>query len=98
MILRKFCIGMKKSRFTDDLILAVPKQVDVMTQRFLHRSGRLYARPQKDNLSGCFPTVITGWDNAARKPGKGQVFHRATPGQGLQIVIKSTRLLAIEQF
>lgn len=42
-------------------------------------TNRLETLVQRDNSSGYFPTVMTGWDNEARKPGKGHVFHGATP-------------------
>ncbi len=31
---------MKKTRFTETQIVAILKEADVMTQHFLHRSGR----------------------------------------------------------
>jgi lipopolysaccharide biosynthesis protein len=35
----------------------------------------------KEVASSYYPTVMTGWDNSARKPGKGHVFHNATPAK-----------------
>lgn len=36
---------------------------------------------EEDVASVYYPTVMTGWDNSARKPGKGNVFHNATPAK-----------------
>jgi lipopolysaccharide biosynthesis protein len=34
---------------------------------------------EKPRTTAFFPGVMTGWDNEARKPGRGHVFHNATP-------------------
>jgi lipopolysaccharide biosynthesis protein len=36
---------------------------------------------EEEVASAYYPTVMTGWDNSARKPGKGNVFHNATPAK-----------------
>jgi hypothetical protein len=41
--------------------------------------ARLDKLKQMDNTNGYFPTVMMGWDNEARKPGKSNIFHDATP-------------------
>ncbi len=33
----------------------------------------------RPRTTGYFPGVMTAWDNEARRPGRGHVFHRATP-------------------
>jgi lipopolysaccharide biosynthesis protein len=42
----------------------------------LNRLSGLSGSTQAQNY---FPTVMMGWDNEARKPGKGNIFHGATP-------------------
>lgn len=42
-------------------------------------TDRLLTRQQSSPKVDYFPTVMAGWDNEARKPGKGNVFHGATP-------------------
>lgn len=41
--------------------------------------NRLNNLISQDIAKDYYPCVMTGWDNEARKPGKGNVFHKATP-------------------
>lgn len=41
----------------------------------------LELRDDRGQASEYFPGVMTGWDNEARRPGKGHVFHGATPAK-----------------
>ncbi|MEZ7228422.1 glycoside hydrolase family 99-like domain-containing protein [Alteromonas sp. DY56-G5] len=40
---------------------------------------RLSSLESDNKADAYYPTVMTAWDNSARKPGKGNVFHNATP-------------------
>jgi lipopolysaccharide biosynthesis protein len=42
---------------------------------------RLDSQSESEYAKGYYPTVMTAWDNSARKPGKGNVFHAATPAK-----------------
>lgn len=41
--------------------------------------NRLENIAEKGKGKNYYPTVMTAWDNSARKPGKGNVFHNASP-------------------
>jgi len=42
---------------------------------------RLESQAESEYAKGYYPTVMTAWDNSARKPGNGNVFHGATPAK-----------------
>ena len=41
--------------------------------------GRLNALEKKKSGGNYYPTMMTSWDNSARKPAKGNIFHNASP-------------------
>src|SRR5690606_28995559 len=41
----------------------------------------LATRSDRSTNSAFHPGVMTSWDNEARKPGRGHIFHRATPAK-----------------
>lgn len=43
--------------------------------------NRLETLAENEESKAYYPTVMTAWDNSARKPGKGNVFHGATPAK-----------------
>lgn len=43
--------------------------------------NRLECQAQDEESKAYYPTVMTAWDNSARKPGKGNVFHDASPSK-----------------
>ncbi|MFL9806331.1 glycoside hydrolase family 99-like domain-containing protein [Vibrio cyclitrophicus] len=69
------CINYKLNVYNNHFDGAVFNYDDVVE----YSLDRIQTMDNKKLASSYYPTVMTGWDNSARKPGKGHVFFGATP-------------------
>jgi len=71
------CINYDISTLNNDFSGYVFKYDDVID----YSLERIQGMDDIELAKGYYPTVMTGWDNSARKPGKGNIFHGATPAK-----------------
>jgi lipopolysaccharide biosynthesis protein len=69
------CINYKITTLNKDFSGYVFKYDDVVDFSL----DRILNMEDTELAASYYPTVMTGWDNSARKPGKGNIFHDATP-------------------